>query len=154
MSDTENHNGLYVQPSVEIKIPDQQLKAPTTRLCGEKINTVSDTQDLHLVLILLEPVNSPFAWWVWLVGWCSVRNAASSLTPRGELGSALRGHPQQTGSQAFSLIFLGQVNPLGLLELLPARRHQRPRKVLGNGSNCVSRTCPSLSLCYEYVTSK
>lgn len=46
-TDTENHNSLCVQPSVEIKIPDQQLKAPTTLLCGEKINTISDTQDLH-----------------------------------------------------------------------------------------------------------
>ena len=31
----------------------------------------------------------------------------------GEFGSALRGHTPQTGSQVFSLTFLGQVNPLG-----------------------------------------
>ena len=72
LQSNENYNGLYIQLSVETKIPAQQLKAPTTLLCSEKINTISDTQNLHLVLILLGPVNNPFEWWVCLVGWCSL----------------------------------------------------------------------------------
>lgn len=60
LQSNENCNGLYVQPTVETQIPAQQLKAPTTLLCGEKINTIPDTQDLHLVLTLLGPVNNSF----------------------------------------------------------------------------------------------
>lgn len=66
----ENCNSLYIQPSVEIRIPAQQLKALTTLPCNEKINTISDTQNLHLVLILLGPVNNPFGWWEWLMRRC------------------------------------------------------------------------------------
>ena len=66
-------NSLYAQPSVETQIPAQQLKARTTLLCSEEINTISDTQNLHLVLTLLGPVNNPFGWWVWLRGRGSFR---------------------------------------------------------------------------------
>ena len=82
----EYGNRLYTQPSPETRIPVQELKALTALPFPEKINTIADTQNLHLVLIRLGPVNSPFGWWAWLLRWPGLkftRNKASSLSISG-----------------------------------------------------------------------